>query len=137
MVNGFLTAEMYQKTSNFFILNIKSLLFISTACGAYFIYGELKNDRLLKNKYLTMVLLTINWAFTLVILSKERESIDRAPTGDSLFIFLFQVIMNMVVLGLLPLLISYVFRKKYSIEKTYYILISIWYFMMLIPQIRQ
>jgi hypothetical protein len=43
---------------------------------------------MVKEKYLLMVLLNINWAFPLVILSKAKESIlDRLPTNDSLFIF--------------------------------------------------
>ena len=122
---------------NFFILNIKSLMLFSTAIGVYLLADVLlDNSRWLKEKYLSMVVLTVNWAFPLVILSKAGESIlDRAPTNDSLFIFLFQLIMNMVILGLVPLLISYIFRKKFTIEKTYYLLVSIWYFIWVIPQL--
>ena len=122
---------------NFFILNIKSLMIFSTAIGVYLLADVLlDNSRWLKEKYLSMVVLTVNWAFPLVILSKAGESIlDRAPTNDSLFIFLFQLIMNMVILGLVPLLISYIFRKKFTIEKTYYLLVSIWYFIWVIPQL--
>ena len=122
---------------NFFILNIKSLMLFSTASGVYLLADVLlDNSRWLKEKYLSMVVLTVNWAFPLVILSKAGESIlDRAPTNDSLFIFLFQLIMNMVILGLVPLLISYIFRKKFTIEKTYYLLVSIWYFIWVIPQL--
>ena len=125
---------------NFFILNIKSLMFFSTFSGLYLLadvlLDNLDNSRWLKEKYLSMVVLTVNWAFPLVILSKAGESIlDRAPTNDSLFIFLFQLIMNMVILGLVPLLISYIFRKKFTIEKTYYLLVSIWYFIWVIPQL--
>ena len=122
---------------NFFILNIKSLMLFSTAIGVYLLADVLlDNSRLFKEKYLSMVLLTVNWAFPLVILSKAGESIlDRVPTNDSLFIFLFQLIMNMVILGLVPLLISYIFRKKFTIEKTYYLLVSIWYFIWVIPQL--
>ena len=125
---------------NFFILNIKSLMLFSTASGVYLLadvlLDNLDNSRWLKEKYLSMVVLTVNWAFPLVILSKAGESIlDRAPTNDSLFIFLFQLIMNMVILGLVPLLISYIFRKKFTIEKTYYLLVSIWYFIWVIPQL--
>ena len=83
-----------------------------------------------------MALLTINLAFPLVILSKAGESIlDRAPTNDSLFIFLFQMIMYMLILGLVPLLISYLFRNKFTIDKTYYFLVSIWYLIYVIPQL--
>ena len=122
---------------NFFILNIKSLMLFSTAGGVYLLADVLlDNSRWLKEKYLSMVVLTVNWAFPLVILSKAGESIlDREPTNDSLFIFLFQLIMNMVILGLVPLLISYIFRKKFTIEKTYYLLVSIWYFIWVIPQL--
>tara|TARA_B100001093_G_scaffold295228_1_gene281547 strand:- start:397 stop:840 length:444 start_codon:yes stop_codon:yes gene_type:complete len=125
---------------NFFILNIKSLMLFSTASGVYLLadvlLDNLDNSRWLKEKYLSMVVLTVNWAFPLVILSKAGESIlDREPTNDSLFIFLFQLIMNMVILGLVPLLISYIFRKKFTIEKTYYLLVSIWYFIWVIPQL--
>jgi hypothetical protein len=122
---------------NFFILNIKSLMLFSTASGVYLLADVLlDNSRWLKEKYLSMVVLTVNWAFPLVILSKAGESIlDREPTNDSLFIFLFQLIMNMVILGLVPLLISYIFRKKFTIEKTYYLLVSIWYFIWVIPQL--
>lgn len=122
---------------NFFILNIKSLMLFSTAIGVYLLADVLlDNSRWLKEKYLSMVVLTVNWAFPLVILSKAGESIlDRAPTNDSLFIFLFQLIMNMVILGLVPLLISYIFRKKFTIEKTYYLLVSIWYFIWVMPQL--
>jgi hypothetical protein len=122
---------------NFFILNIKSLMLFSTASGVYLLADVLlDNSRWLKEKYLSMVVLTVNWAFPLVILSKAGESIlDREPTNDSLFIFLFQLIINMVILGLVPLLISYIFRKKFTIEKTYYLLVSIWYFIWVIPQL--
>lgn len=110
----------------------------STSGGLYLLADVLleDNSRWLKEKYSSMVVLTVNWAFPLVILSKAGESIlDRAPTNDSLFIFLFQLIMNMVILGLVPLLISYIFRKKFTIEKTYYLLVSIWYFIWVIPQL--
>lgn len=122
---------------NFFILNIKSLMLISTASGVYLLADVLlDNSRWLKEKYLSMVLLTVNWAFPLVILSKAGESIlDKAPTNDSLFIFLFQLIMNMFILGLVPLLISYIFRKKFTIQKIYYLLVSILYFIWVIPQL--
>ncbi|MDC3260399.1 hypothetical protein OAU59_00665 [Winogradskyella sp.] len=112
-------------------------MLFSTAIGVYLLADVLlDNSRWLKEKYLSMVVLTVNWAFPLVILSKAGESIlDRAPTNDSLFIFLFQLIMNMVILGLVPLLISYIFRKKFTIEKTYYLLVSIWYFIWVIPQL--
>ena len=122
---------------NFFILNIKSLMLFSTAIGVYLLADVLlDNSRWLKEKYLSMVVLTVNWGFPLVVLSKAGESIlDRAPTNDSLFIFLFQLIMNMVILGLVPLLISYIFRKKFTIEKTYYLLVSIWYFIWVMPQL--
>lgn len=121
---------------NFFILNIKGLMIGSTLGGFYFLGDVLDNNRLFKKQYLTMVLLTINWAFPLVILSKAGESIlDKAPTNDSLFIFLFQLISYMVILGLVPLLISYIFRKTFTLEKTYYFLVSIWYLIMVIPQL--
>ena len=112
-------------------------MLFSTASGVYLLADVLlDNSRWLKEKYLSMVVLTVNWAFPLVILSKAGESIlDREPTNDSLFIFLFQLIMNMVILGLVPLLISYIFRKKFTIEKTYYLLVSIWYFIWVIPQL--
>lgn len=128
---------------NFFISNMTEpygLPVISTGCGfVLFVYIWDANSSIhewLKEKYLLMVLMTINWAFPLVILSKAKESIlDKLPTNDSLFIFLFQLTMYMVVLGLLPLLISYLFRKKYTIEKTYVFLISIWYLIIVIPDL--
>jgi len=122
---------------NFFILNIKYLIGFTAGSGLWLL-GDVyeNNSRWLKEKYLSMVLLTVIWAFPLVILSKAGESIlDRAPTNDSLFIFLFQLIMNMVILGLVPLLISYILRKKFTIQNTYNLLVSICYFLWVIPQL--
>ena len=121
---------------NFFTSNIIGLMLISTACAGYLAADVFDNNKWLKEKYLSMALLTINLAFPLVILSKAGESIlDRAPTNDSLFIFLFQMIMYMLILGLVPLLISYLFRNKFTIDKTYYFLVSIWYLIYVIPQL--
>ena len=122
---------------NFFILNIKSLMLFSTASGVYLLADVLlDNSRWLKEKYLSMVVLTVNWAFPLVILSKAGESIlDREPTNDSLFIFLFQLIIYMIILGLVPLLISYILRKTFTFQNTYYLLVSICYFIWAIPQL--
>lgn len=122
---------------NFFILNITELIGFTAGSGLWLL-GDVyeNNSRWLKEKYLSMVLLTVIWAFPLVILSKAGESIlDRAPTNDSLFIFLFQLIMNMVILGLVPLLISYILRKKFTIQNTYNLLVSICYFLWVIPQL--
>ena len=121
---------------NFFISNIESLLIGCISGGIGLLIDEYNNSRWADEPILVMVILTANWAFPLVILSKAGESIlDRAPTNDSLFIFLFQLIMNMVILSLVPLLISYIFRKTFTFQNTYYLLVSICYFIWVIPQL--
>jgi len=120
---------------NYLIFNIKVLLGFTTYFGLWLLYNVF-NNKLFKKKYLSILLITINWAFSIVILSKAGEKVlGRQPTNDSLFIFLFLMIMYMVVLGLVPLLISIPLRKKYSIEKTFCLLVSIWYFIFVIPQL--
>ena len=121
---------------NFFISNIEYLFFVGSSFVLGFFIEFYNTSRWDKENILVMVILTANWAFPLVILSKAGESIlDRAPTNDSLFIFLFQLIMNMVILSLVPLLISYIFRKTFTFQNTYYLLVSICYFIWVIPQL--
>ena len=120
---------------NYLIFNIKVLLGFTTFFGLWLLYNVF-NNTLFKKKYLSILLITINWAFPIVILSKAgKKVLDQQPTNDSLFIFIFLMIMYMVMLSLVPLLISIPLRKKYSIEKTFCLLVSIWYFIYVIPQL--
>ena len=83
-----------------------------------------------------MVIVTLLWAFSVVVINKHFEiiGITENLTSNMLWSFCFTMLLYSVVLALIPYLISFFLRKTLIQIRLFLVLISIWYLIFIIPQ---
>ena len=84
-----------------------------------------------------MVIVTLLWAFSVVVINKHFEiiGITENLTSNMLWSFCFTMLLYSVVLALVPYLISFFLRKTLIQIRLFLVLISIWYLIFIIPQL--